>query len=231
MNDIFRSSVYFGLVISLLAYYLGIKLKNKTKLTFCNPLLVASILIIALLLFLNIDYNTFNEGAKYLTYLLTPATICLALPLYREVKILKENLGIILVALVAGCITCFVVIGGMALFWQMERTLCLSLLPKSITTAIAIGLTEEIGGISGITVAAVVITGIFAAMMANIIFKWLHIDHPIAQGLALGASGHAIGTSKALELGEIQGAMSSLAIVVTGIITVVIVPLIAPLFK
>ena len=231
MNKIMIDSAYFGLGLSLLAYYLGIKLKNKTKLAFCNPLLVASVFIIGLLLLFDIDYSVFNQGAQYLTYLLTPATVCLALPLYREFKILKDHLIIILTALVAGCITCFVMIGGMAMLWHLDRTLCVSLLPKSITTAIAIGLTGEIGGISGITVAAVVITGIFAAVIAPLVFKWLHIENPIAQGLALGASGHAIGTSKALELGDIQTAMSSLAIVVTGILTVMIVPLIAPLFK
>lgn len=231
MNKVMMNSAYFGLVLSLLAYYLGIKLKNKTKLAFCNPLLIASVLIIILLLILDIDYSVFNQGAQYLTYLLTPATVCLALPLYQEFKILKEHLMIIFIALVAGCITCFVIIGGMALLWQIDQTISVSLLPKSITTAIAIGLTGEIGGISGITVAAVVITGIFAAVIAPSVFKWFHIDDPIAQGLALGASGHAIGTSKALEMGEIQAAMSSLAIVVTGILTVIIVPLIAPLFK
>lgn len=231
MNEIMLNSAYFGLVLSLLAYYLGIKLKNKTKLAFCNPLLVASVLIIALLLALDIEYPVFNQGAQYLTYLLTPATVCLALPLYREFKILKDHLIIIFMALIAGCITCFIIIGGIAVLWHLDRVLCVSLLPKSITTAIAIGLVEEIGGISGITVAAVVVTGIFAAVIAPSVFKWFHIDNPIAQGLALGASGHAIGTSKALELGEIQTAMSSLAIVVTGILTVIIVPLIAPLFK
>ena len=171
MNKIMIDSAYFGLVLSLLAYYLGIKLKNKTKLAFCNPLLVASVFIIGLLLLFDIDYSVFNQGAQYLTYLLTPATVCLALPLYREFKILKDHLIIILTALVAGCITCFVMIGGMAMLWHLDRTLCVSLLPKSITTAIAIGLTGEIGGISGITVAAVVITGIFAAVIAPLVFN------------------------------------------------------------
>ncbi len=229
MNNIVNSA-YFGLVLSLFAYYLGVKLKEKTKWAFCNPLLVSAILIIGLLFILNIDYEVYNQGAQYLTYLLTPATVCLALPLYREVKILKEHSVLIFISLLAGCITCFIVIGGLALLWHLDQILTISLLPKSITTAIAIDLTKEIGGISGITVASVVITGIFASVIAPSIFKWFHITHPVAQGLALGASGHAIGTSKALELGEIQGAMSSLAIVVTGILTVIIVPMITPLF-
>lgn len=224
MNSIFIQSSYFGLVLSLLAYWLGIRLKEKTKLAFCNPLLVSAILIIIILLITGIDYDTFDQGAQHLTYLLTPATVCLALPLYREVKILKENMVTILIALLAGCLTCFGFVFLMGLFLQLDRTLIVSLLPKSITTAIAIGLSEEIGGISGITVAAVIITGIISSVVANTIFKLFHIDDPVAQGLALGASGHAIGTSKALELGEVQGAMSSLAIVVTGIMTVILAP-------
>ena len=219
-------STYFGLVLSLLAYWIGMRIREKTKLAFCHPLLISTILIILILVFFKIDYATFNAGAQYLTYLLTPATICLALPLYREVKILKEHSSTILIALIAGCITCFVFVIGFCTLWKLDQSMLLSLLPKSITTAIAIDVTNEIGGISAITVAAVIITGIISAVLANGIFKICRIHDPIAQGLALGASGHAIGTSKAIELGKVQAAMSSLAIVVTGILTVIAVPII-----
>lgn len=219
-------STYFGLVLSLLAYWIGMRIREKTKLAFCHPLLISTILIILILVFFKIDYATFNAGAQYLTYLLTPATICLALPLYREVKILKEHSSTILIALIAGSITCFVFVIGFCTLWKLDQSMLLSLLPKSITTAIAIDVTNEIGGISAITVAAVIITGIISAVLANGIFKICRIHDPIAQGLALGASGHAIGTSKAIELGKVQAAMSSLAIVVTGILTVIAVPII-----
>lgn len=219
-------STYFGLVLSLLAYWIGMRIREKTKLAFCHPLLISTILIILILVFFKIDYATFNAGAQYLTYLLTPATICLALPLYREVKILEEHSSTILIALIAGSITCFVFVIGFCTLWKLDQSMLLSLLPKSITTAIAIDVTNEIGGISAITVAAVIITGIISAVLANGIFKICRIHDPIAQGLALGASGHAIGTSKAIELGKVQAAMSSLAIVVTGILTVIAVPII-----
>lgn len=231
MENLLVNSAYFGIVISLLFYYLSAQLKSKFNYAFLNPLLISAIGIISLLLLLKIDYQIYNKGAQYLTYLLTPATVCLALPLYREVKILVKHMDIILIALISGCVSCFVLIGGSALLWHLDQSLIISLLPKSITSAIAIGLTGELGGIEGITMAAVIITGIFAATIANVVFKIFHINHPIAQGLALGASGHAIGTSKALELGKLQGAMSSLAIVITGILTVIIAPMIVNFIK
>ncbi len=230
--DSFVTSTYFGLVLSLTGYYLGVKIREKTNLALFNPLFVSAFLIICVLVLLHIPYESFNIGASYLTYLLTPATVCLALPLYREIKILKKHFKTMMIALLAGCLTCFLLVILLALFFKLENDFARSLLPKSITTAIAIGVSEEIGGISGITVAAVVITGILSAMIyvetpTNPIFELFNIHHPIAQGLALGAAGHAIGTSKALEMGEIQGAMSSLAIVVMGILTVVLAPVIA----
>ena len=227
MNAVFENSAYFGFFLTLLGYGLGLAVQKKTKLAVCNPLLISTVFMIGVLLAGRIHFETFNQGAQYITYLLTPATVCLALPLYRQLRILKENLVPVLAGLTAGTVTCMGLIGGMAYLLHLERTMTLSLLPKSITTAIAIGVTEEIGGLSGITVAAVVITGILSTVVADLVFKVCHIKDPVAQGLALGASGHAIGTSKALLMGEIQGAMSSLAIVVTGIITVILVPVVA----
>lgn len=230
MNEIFIQSTYFGIVLSLGTYYIGDLLKRKTKWVLFNPLLIAAILTILFLTVFDIDYETYNEGAKYLTYLLNPATVCLALPLYRQYNLLKNNVKVILISILSGAITCFGFIIMVDILIGLEPSLFASLLPKSITTAIAIGVCEEAGGITGITVAAVIITGIFSAMIANVIFKLLNIHHPIARGLALGTAGHAIGTSKAIELGEIEAAMSSLAIVVTGLLTVIFVPLIISLY-
>lgn len=230
MNEIFVQSAYFGIVLSLLTYYIGDFLKRKTKCVFFNPLLIAAILTILFLTVFDIDYETYNEGAKYLTYLLNPATVCLALPLYRQYNLLKNNVKVILISILSGAITCFGFIIMINILIGLEPSLFASLLPKSITTAIAIGVCEEAGGITGITVAAVIITGIFSAMISNLMFKLLNIQHPIAKGLALGTAGHAIGTSKAIELGEIEAAMSSLAIVVTGLLTVIFVPLIISLY-
>ena len=169
--DSFVTSTYFGLVLSLASYYLGVKIREKTNMALFNPLFVSAFLIIIVLVLLHIPYASFNIGASYLTYLLTPATVCLALPLYREIKILKKHFKTMMIALLAGCLTCFILVVLLALFFKLEGDFARSLLPKSITTAIAIGISEEIGGISGITVAAVVITGILSAMISEKIFE------------------------------------------------------------
>lgn len=226
MNEFLLNSTYFGIVLSLLCYWGALKISAKVKSTLCNPLLVASAMIVAVLLVLKVDYETFDKGASYLTYFLTPATVCLAVPLYRQFHILKSNMKAILLGIAAGCIACMITIVGLAVVFSFSTQLTASVLPKSITTAIAIGLSDEIGGMSAVTVACVVITGIFGACTASALFKLFKIEEPVAQGLATGASAHAIGTSRALELGEIQGAMSSLAIVVTGIMTVILVPIV-----
>ncbi len=227
MKEVLQNSAYFGFFLSLLAYWVGLKIKNKWKLAVLNPLLIAIILVIGFLVAFRIDYDTFNEGAQYLNYLLTPATVCLALPLYRQIQVLKDHWLAVLCGLVAGCITSLALVVAFAWILKVDSVVARSLLPKSITTAIAMGVTEELGGISAITVAVVILTGVAGAVMATGIFKLFRIKDPVAQGLALGASAHAVGTSKALELGELQGAMSSLAIVATGILTVILAPLVA----
>lgn len=226
MREVIAESAYFGLVLSLLCYWIGVKLSEKLKSSLFNPLLIASAGVIVLLLFFGTDYETYDKSASYLTYFLTPATVCLAVPLYRQFEILKKNIRAVVLGIASGCIACMAVIAGMSFMFSFESSLTASILPKSITTAIAIGLSEEIGGMPSVTVVCVVITGIFGASVASFLFKLFRITDPVAQGLAAGASAHAIGTSKALELGEVQGAMSSLAIVVTGIMTVILAPLV-----
>lgn len=230
MNEFLLNSTYFGVVLSLLCYWIALKISAKVKNTLCNPLLVASAMIVIVLLVLKVDYVTFDKGASHLTYFLNPATVCLAVPLYRQFQVLKSNMKAILLGIAAGCAACMITIVGLAFVFSFSPELTASVLPKSITTAIAIGLSEEIGGMSAVTVACVVITGIFGACTASTFFKLFKIEEPVAQGLAAGASAHAIGTSRALELGEIQGAMSSLAIVVTGIMTVILVPIVTSIF-
>ena len=226
MNEFFLSSTYFGIVLSLFCYWGSLKISAKVKSTLCNPLLVTAAMIIAILSILKVDYETFDKGASYLTYFLNPATVCLAVPLYRQFQVLKTNLKAILLGVFAGCVACMVVLSGLSIAFAFSPELTASVLPKSITTAIAIGLSEEIGGMPSVTVACVVFTGIFGACTASALFKLFKIEEPVAQGLACGTAAHAVGTSRALELGEVQAAMSSLAIVVTGIMTVVIVPIV-----
>lgn len=226
LNEVLKDSVFFGVAISILAYYIGEKLREKWKLPIFNPLLIASILVIAVLLICNIDYEIYDQGAKYITFLLTPATICLALPLYRQIEVLKKNVAAVVVSILCGCIAHALIILGIAAVFHVDKILTISFLPKSVTTPIAIGICGEMGGIQSVTVVGVVAAGILGSIIGPPVFKIFRITEPVAQGLGFGTPSHAIGTSKALETGEIQGAMSSLAIVVTGILTVVIVPMV-----
>ena len=226
MNEMIAQSTYFGVVLSLLCYWIALKIAAKVKSTLCNPLMISIVLVVIVLSILGISYETYNKSASTLTYFLTPTTVCLAVPLYRQYEVLKSNLKAILAGIVSGCIACMITIAGLVKLFAFDAALTASMLPKSITTAIAIGLSEEIGGIPAITVACIMITGIFGACMASVICKVFKIDHPVAQGLAIGTSAHALGTSRALEIGEVQGAMSSLAIGIAGIMTVIMAPIV-----
>lgn len=224
MNELLSQSLFFGMIVSLGAYKIGFEIQKKWKKVYLNPLLIAIVIIIAFLLVTGISYETYQYGAKYLSYFLTPVTVCLAVPLYKQIEILKNNLAAILISIVIGCISHAGILIAVTVLCKMDQQLLLSVMSKSVTTAIALGVTGEIGGIQGITVIGVMIAGISGAVVGPSILKLFHITEPIAQGLALGSASHAVGTSKAIELGEIQAAMSSLAIVVTGILTVIIVP-------
>lgn len=229
MDKILIDTLYFGLVISLLSYWIAIEIRKKFPFPLFNPLLISSIIIIGILIIFDIDFDTYNKGAQFITTLLTPATVCLAVPLYKQITILLKHFDAILISLFSGCVAGIVSIFIMCLLLKADSVIYYSLLPKSITTAIAIGISDTIGGNSTITVGVVIVTGILGAMIAKSIFRLFKIKHPVAIGLALGNSAHAIGTAKALEFGEIEGAMSSLSIVIAGILTVVIVPLMATL--
>lgn len=225
LDSFFMDSVYFGVALSLVSYFAALGLSKKIKCVLFNPLLIASIFIMLLLHFTGISFTTYQSGAKYLTYFLTPTTVCLAIPMYRRIKILKENVAAILVSILCGALACQVCIVGLGILMHIDDTVLVSLLPKSITTAVAIGVADEMGGLSMITILAVSITGILGSVMASFICRLLHIENPVAVGLAHGNAAHAIGTSRAFEIGEIQGAMSSLAIVVAAVMTVVLAPL------
>lgn len=221
MADFFENSVFFGVFISLTSYGLGTLLKKKFKLAIFNPLLIAIILTMAVLLIFNVDYEKYNSGAQYISYLLTPATICLAIPLYEQFELLKKNYQAVLIGILSGVITSLCSILAFALIFGFDHKAYVTLLPKSITTAIGIGVTEELGGYISIAVAVIILTGILGNILAEFICKIFRITHPIAKGIAIGTSAHALGTAKAIELGEIEGAMSSLSIVVSGLLTVV----------
>jgi predicted murein hydrolase (TIGR00659 family) len=221
MNDLFLTSSYAGVVISLIAYMVGVCLKKKFKLGIFNPLLVSIVLTIAVLLVAKIDYDTYNVSAKYLSWLLTPATVCLAVPLYVQLELLKQNWKAVILGILSGVLTSLTTVFILSIIMGLNHTEYVTLLPKSITTAIGMGVSEELGGYVTITVAVIVITGVLGNIFAELICKVFRINEPIAKGLAIGTASHAIGTAKAMELGEIEGAMSSLSIAVAGILTVV----------
>lgn len=230
MNKILIETMYFGIVLSLLTYWIAVMIRKKFPYPFFNPLLISAFITIAFLCIFNIDFDTYNQGAQMITNLLTPSTVCLAVPLYKQSRILKKYFMAIVVSLLSGCLAGMLSIVVLCLLFQVDQILLFSFLPKSITTAIAISVSDLIGGNSTITVGMVVMTGIFGAVIAKSICSLFHIHHPVAIGLALGNSAHAIGTAKAIEFGEVEGAMSSLSIVIAGIFTVILAPIVASFF-
>ena len=222
MNHFFEESMFAGVALSLLAYALGVVLKKKFKLGIFNPLLISIAATILVIVFGKVDYEVYHEGAKYLSYLLTPATVCLAIPLYEQWELLKKNVKAVIAGLVTGTITSLTTVFVLALICRLSHEEYVTLLPKSITTAIGMGVSEELGRYVAITVAVIIITGVLGNMLGETICKVFRITEPISKGLAMGASSHAIGTAKAMEMGEIEGAMSSLAIAVSGILTVLL---------
>ena len=213
-------SVFFGAVISLIAYEGGLLLKKKFKLAILNPLLIGTICVMAVLSLLKVEYAHYNESARYISYLLTPATVCLALPPYRQMNLLRQNLKAVAGGIAVGVLTSLVSVFLLAKLFGLTHEQYVTLLPKSITTAIGLGISEELGGITTITVAVIIVTGILGNVTAEFVCRVFQIEEPVAKGLALGTASHAIGTAKALEMGEIEGAMSSLAIAVAGLVTV-----------
>ncbi|MBR6700491.1 MAG: LrgB family protein [Firmicutes bacterium] len=220
MKELFTDSVYFGVLISLAAYGIGVLMKKKFKLAIFNPVLVAIVFIIGFLLIFDMDYASYSNGAKYISYLLTPATICLAVPLYEQFELLKKNMTAVMLGIVSGVLTSLTCILAFAIFFSLDHTEYVTFLPKSVTTAIGMGISEELGGSVAISVGVIIITGVFGNMFAEFICKVFRITEPIAKGIGIGSASHVIGTSKALEMGEVEGAMSSLSIVVAGLITV-----------
>ncbi len=221
MKEFLTNSVYFGVIISLSAYIIGVKIKKKFKYCFLNPLLISILFVIIVLKILKIDYESYNSGARFLSYLLTPATVCLAIPLYQQLELLKKNVKAVMIGIISGVLSSLGSILAFACFFGLSHENYVTLLPKSITTAIGIGISEELGGITTITVAVIIITGVLGNIIADKVCKVFGIYEPVAVGLAIGTSSHAIGTVRAFEIGEIEGAMSSLSIAVSGVLTVI----------
>ena len=223
--DIFTSNMFFGIFISLVAYEIGQILYKKTKLPIFNSLLIGIILVIAFLKIFNIDFETYNKGGQFINMFLGPATVILAVPLYKQLSLLKKNFIPIIIGITIGCFVSVLSIILLSKIFNLNNDIIISLLPKSVTTPIGIEISNSLGGITGVTVLAVVITGITGAIIAPIVCKICRITDPVARGIGIGTASHAVGTSKALEIGETEGAMSSLSIGIAGLITVLIAPL------
>ncbi len=228
--EMLNNSVFFSVLITLIAFEIGTWIRNKTKLVIASPLLLATAIVIVALLALKIDYDTYSKGAAYISYLLTPATVCLAVPLYERLELLKKNMLAVVLSVSIGIALGLLSIFGLSLLFKLEYEHYATLLPKSITTAIGLDLSKELGGIPNITAAVIAITGIFGNLSAGFVMKIFRITDPIAQGLGIGTAAHAMGTVKAIEMGKTQGAMSSLALVVAGIVTVLLAPVFSRFF-
>lgn len=229
MNEITRSPV-FGVLLSLIAYEIGIYINRKIKLSIFNPLLIAIAIVIVLLTKLDINYESFNVGGQFISFFLYPATVALALPMYKRFALFQENAVLILTSVLCSniCGMTFVILGSK--FLGISDVLIRSLIPKSITTPIGIAVSQQLEGIQSVTVAAIILTGIIGSILSPILYKFFKINDRIAFGVAIGASSHAIGTAKAMEWGEIEGAMSSLTMAVSGITTVFLAPVIWNVF-
>ena len=221
MTDFCNNSVYFGVAISLVGYVIGVQLKKKFKLAVLNPLMISSIFVVGVVLLFKLDYPSYKKQAEILNYLLTPATIALAIPLYQQLSLLRKNLLAVICGIISGVFASMSSVLAMSVLFSLSHEDFVTLLPKSITTAIGMGVSEELGGIQTITVAVIIVTGVLGNVIGEGVCKLFRITEPISRGLALGTAAHAIGTAKALEMGEIEGAMSSLSIAVAGLLTVV----------
>ena len=220
MMEELLASPYFGIALSVAAFGVGVKLNRKLKTPICNPLIIAIVLIVAVLLIFRIPYESYNVGGEIINMFLAPATACLAVAIYTKIDILKQYWLPIVIGCAAGSAASMGSVYLLCRLFGLDESMTASLLPKSVTTPIAVSIAEPAGGVVPITVVAVIFSGILGGIFAPLLIKIFRISDPIAAGLAIGASSHAVGTSKAIELGEVEGAMSGLAIGICGLITV-----------
>lgn len=217
-----------GVLLTLLAYQAGVLLQRKVKSPACSPILVASLLVLLFMAATGLENSTYQAANVRLTWLITPATVCLAIPMYQQVEILKKNFRAVIAGIAAGALSCLGVVLLMAAAFRFDRELTVTLLPKSVTSAIGAPLSELSGGIPSITTAVIILTGIVSSIVGPVLCKLLKLEDEISQGVAYGTSGHVVGTAKANELSPLTGAVSSLSLVVAGLLTALVFPLVVP---
>ena len=223
------NSPLFGILLTLAAFEIGVLISQKFKYSFLNPLLIGNVLIVGFLLITGVSLESYNVGGDYISVMLSPATVVLAVPLYRQIQKLQHFWKPILAGIFAGSITAMtcVIVAGKLL--GLTKAPTLSLLPKSVTIPMGSVISEQIGGIPSVTIIAITVTGITGAVTAPAVCRFCRIKHKVAQGIAIGTASHALGTTKAMEMGEVQGAMSGLAIGIAGLFTAVIAPIVIEL--
>lgn len=225
------SNQMFGLVLSIGMYLLALAIFKRYPFPLFNPLILAVLFIILFLKITKIPYEDYYEGGKILNLLITPATVALGIPLYNTFHLLKHHARSIMVGIILGSLVSTFITGVLGILVHLDQTLLASIMPKSVTTAIAIGISEKMDGNATVTLIVVIVTGIIGSVVGPTILKICKIEEPVAKGIALGSSAHAIGTSKAMEYGQVEGAMSGLAIGVTGVVTVFVAPVMMNLFS
>ena len=227
MHDFLTGSSFFAVTLTLVAFSFGSACQRKWKIAILNPILIASLVIIAVLSLLDIPNEAYQSGCAFLSFLLTPATICLAISFYEQFQSLKKHLAAVTVGVLAGTLASLGCIWMLCRVFGLDQELTLSLMPKSVTTAIGVALSGEIGGIGAITTAAIIITGICGNILGPSLCKLFRLESEVAQGVAFGTSSHVIGTSRATELSQLTGAVSSLSLTLAGIITCVLLSFLA----
>lgn len=225
------SNPLFGLILSISVFLGARKLAVWTKFPLLNPLIVSILLVILILKVTGISYQNYYVGGSILNMLIAPATVALAIPLYQSLHLLKRHGRSIVAGVLVGTLFSTITTASLALLFHYNHALTASVMPKSVTTAIAIEISEKMSGIPTVTIIVVIITGIAGAVMAPSVLKWSRVEEPVAKGIAIGTSAHAIGTTKAMEMGKTEGAMSGLAIGLTGLVTVFVAPLVLQLFS
>ncbi|MBU3155937.1 LrgB family protein [Clostridium estertheticum] len=229
MNDLITSPV-FGVITSLIAYEIGLYIKKKGRLSIFNPLMIAVIILILFLTKFHIKYEDYNKGGQIISFFLFPATVALALPMYKKFVLFKENATPILIGIFSGAISGFISVVFLSKLFGLTDVLIKSLMPKSITTPIGIALSKQLGGLQSITVVAIIITGIIGSIVGPFLYKIFKINDKVALGIAMGSSAHALGTARAMEIGEVEGAMSGLTMAISGVMTVLLYPLLWKMF-
>ena len=230
VNNYLGHSTYFAIVMSLAYYMFGIVLKRKFKLAIFSPLIVANVLTIATIIVFGIDMEVYNAAGNYISFMLTAATVCYGILLYEELEVLKTHFKAIIIGILVGIAVTMFSILALSILFKLPHEQYVSLLPKNITTAIGLDVSQANGGYPSITIVWILLTGNLGNAIAEPVIKKFKIEEPAARGVAIGSSSHAVGTAKALEIGEVEGAISGLSLAVTGLISVVVAAFFAQLY-